>query len=271
MKAEEILKSHWLDILFENRNKEFGAYTIRRHYNERMLKAVASALGLTVLIFLLLHSVKTNKGSAVLVDVTDVDISRAYPTPKPPEKLPEPVQKTPPPVKTVAFTVPDFQKHVKPEINSPYDDPYAAISNITNPVGQPVGITQPPVTPPATPDPGPVTTPAPQPVINDEPVRIAEEMPAFPGGREQLVAFLQKHLQDYVTEEGQVKKAVVYFVVEKDGSLTSIEITEGDDSDFNKRVIRTIEKMPRWTPGSQNGHKVKVLYAFPIQLIPAED
>ncbi|MBL7727156.1 MAG: energy transducer TonB [Dinghuibacter sp.] len=271
MKAEEILKSHWLDILFEHRNKEFGAYVIRRQYNDRMLKAVAWSLGITVAVFLAMSALKTQNNRSARVEVTDFDISHAG-QPKPPEKLPPPVQKAQPPVKSVAFTKPIFEKAVPPEITSPEDLPDAAISNVTKPVGQPVGVTQPPVTPPVTGDPVPTPQPTVQPVVKpDEPLLIAEEMPAFPGGREELVAFLQKHLQDYVTEEGEVKRAVVHFIVEKDGTLTSIEITDGADIAFNKRVVHTIGKMPPWKPGSQNGEKVKVLFAFPIQLIPAED
>jgi len=85
-----------------------------------------------------------------------------------------------------------------------------------------------------------------------------------------MIAFLQQQLQDYVTEEGVVKRAVVRFVIEKDGTITAIEVATGEDGDFNKKVVRAIQKMPKWKPGVQNGQVVKVLYELPVQLLPQE-
>jgi periplasmic protein TonB len=271
MKAEEILRSPWLDILFENRNKEYGAYTLRKSYDQRIVIATGSALLFGLVIVLLSQFLKTNRNAAALV-YTDYELTEAQMHKPEPPKLPEPVKKTPPPVRSVNYVVPVFVKdRVAPMIVSPDDDPDAAVSNITNPNGPTVGVIQPQIIPVTTTTTVKQPEKQPDPVVEDVVVTFAEEMPAYPGGRDKMVSFLQDKLQDYVTEEGKPKKATVRFIVEKDGTLTGIEIIGGDDNDFNKRVQHTIERMPKWKPGVQNGHKVKVLYEFPIQLVPAED
>lgn len=267
MKAEDILKARWLDILFEHRNKEYGAYPIRSTYDLRLTKAVIAALVCSLVFFLFLQNAGTTKPSRIFVGSTDYDLM-------PPPQVKQPEIKPPqqqPPRKTFTYVVPQFVKNAPPQIAAPDDHDDADVAGNTNPNDVPGGTTTQPA--PATPAPVPVTPaePAPTPVVNDVPLTIAEEMPAYPGGREKMIAFLQQQLQDYVTEEGQAKKATVRFIIEKDGSLSAVEITSGSDGDFNKRVVRTIQKMPRWKPGAQNGQKVKILYEFPIQLVPADE
>ena len=271
MKTEDILKSEWLDILFENRNKEYGAYTIRKSYNQRLLTAVLVALGISLAAFLLLQSIKSGKRVQLFGNEQDIDLTSVAQQ-KPPEKLPEVKPAQQPPRKSVSYVVPVFEPDAEPQVVSPEEIPDADITGTNNPNGEPGGTTtQTPVTGPAAPDPAPVKDPEPAPVVEDAPRTYAEEMPSYPGGRDKMIAFLQQQLQDYVTEEGQLKRATVRFVIEKDGSLTGIEIVTGEDGDFNKRVIRTMQKMPRWKPGAQNGLKVKILYEFPIQLVPADE
>jgi periplasmic protein TonB len=98
-----------------------------------------------------------------------------------------------------------------------------------------------------------------------------QKMPHFPGGRDAMLAFLQRELQDYVTEEGQARQVTIEFVVEKDGSLSGLSITESDDEGFSRKVTKAFQKMPRWSPGQQNNQPVKVLYRLPVKILPAED
>jgi periplasmic protein TonB len=272
MKAEEILKSQWLDILFENRNKEYGAYTLRKLYNVRLLKAVASALVFSLLLFLLLQNVKKKTAALLFDNGTEFDISEAIAEKKIPEKIPEPMKQAPKPPKSFIYVVPQFVKDAQPVIEAPDDNDNAAVSNVSHPDGPPVGPIQPEITP-VTPDPGPAIQPDP-PVVTKEPeiyfYNSVEILPEYPGGKEKRDAFLQQHLGDYVTDEGVVKKAYVQFIVEKDGTLSGIQVINGEDEDFNRKVIRAFSKMPRWKPGLQNGHYVKVQYQLPVQLIPAE-
>jgi protein TonB len=270
MKAEEILKSQWLDILFENRNKEYGAYTLRKAYNMRLIKSVVAALVFSLLLFLLLQNVKKKTAALLFDNGTEFDISEAIAEKKIPEKIPEPIKQTPKPPRSLIYVVPHFVKDAEPDITSPDDDPGAAISNISNPDGPPAGPIQPQITT-VTPDPGPEKQPEPA-VVPKEPeiYTSVEEMPEYPGGNGKRDAFLQQHLGDYVTDEGVTKVAWVKFIVEKDGTLSGIEIIKGEDEDFNRKVIRAFAKMPRWKPGVQNGHSVKVQYQLPVQLIPGE-
>jgi protein TonB len=96
-------------------------------------------------------------------------------------------------------------------------------------------------------------------------------MPEFPGGKEALIRFLQKNLQqpnDF--EEGQKVTVIASFVVDKDGSITGINITQHGRNDLDNEVVRVIKKMPRWKPGLQNGRSVAVYYKVPVTFVSTE-
>jgi protein TonB len=114
-----------------------------------------------------------------------------------------------------------------------------------------------------------------QPVVEEEapagPIVFAENMPEFPGGKEALIRFLQKNLQqpnDF--EEGQKVTVIASFVVDKDGSITGINITQHGRNDLDNEVVRVIKKMPRWKPGLQNGRSVAVYYKVPVTFVSTE-
>ena len=112
-----------------------------------------------------------------------------------------------------------------------------------------------------------------QAVVNDENTIYnssgVEVKPEFPGGIEKFYAFLGKNFQ-MPDEEGLKGKVYVTFVVEKDGSLTDIKVIRDIGYGTGKEAIRVLKKCPKWTPGEQNGKKVRVLYSLPITIQSAE-
>ncbi|MCF8344402.1 MAG: energy transducer TonB, partial [Bacteroidales bacterium] len=101
----------------------------------------------------------------------------------------------------------------------------------------------------------------------EEPViLIPGKMPEFPGGESAMYAYIQQHLK-YPAPAAQIGiqgKVFARFIVEKDGSISHIEIPKGLGFGCDEEVIRVIKSMPLWQPGKQGPHKVRVLYTLPV-------
>ncbi|MFT3827032.1 MAG: energy transducer TonB [Chitinophagaceae bacterium] len=271
MKPEMILESDMLDILFDGRNKEYGAYNLRRIYNNHLFKAMGGML-LLALLFAGFQFIKFGKKDTrngwlpVKEDVilTSMEI--------PQKKQPEPVlPKTPAapakPVKTIAAAtlkiVPDDTK-VKPMAT--IDEilkPDVAVGTETKGGDNAVNGNAPAATSPAGNGTG---TPVAEPPAEEKVVAIAEVMPQYPGGVEALRRFLAKNLRmpDGAVEDGQRVKIPTRFVVNKNGELTDVVLPGEVNEDLRKEILRVMHKMPRWIPGSQNGRTVAVYFSIPI-------
>lgn len=103
-------------------------------------------------------------------------------------------------------------------------------------------------------------------VDNDETFMVVEKMPEFPGGISALQAFLAKNIQfPAAAAETDVQGTVyVYFVVEKDGSISNIRILRGIGAGCDEEAERVISMLPKWKPGEQRGKPVKVSYNIPV-------
>lgn len=93
---------------------------------------------------------------------------------------------------------------------------------------------------------------------------VPETMPTFPGGLDEMWAFIESNLEypNYGCWEGRV---YIAFVVNKDGSLSDFEIPKGMGSPFDEKALEVVRKMPAWSPGLQNGIPVRVKMVFPIR------
>lgn len=109
-------------------------------------------------------------------------------------------------------------------------------------------------------------------VIEDEPeieemVGVVETMPEFPGGMQALWKFIEDNLQ-YPKDAGEINvqgRSIIQFTVEKDGSITDIEVVRSvGHPSFDKEAVRVIKMMPKWKPGSQNGTIVRCKYTVPV-------
>ena len=268
MKPDMILQSDMLDILFEGRNKDYGAYSLRRNYNGRLMKALSAML---LLVFLLGVGYYWAKGAETKdlliiacpleeVKLPVVEIEKPIEQPKPLEKLPKQVA-------TIKSTVPVIVKEEEadppPSIDELEKD-NAAISNETKDGEAPTEITSPA---PAASTGGAGTAPAVPPAPEVEKVLpVAEKMPEFPGGSDALRRFLGRHLRvpEEALEVGQRVKVPVRFIVNKDGQLSGVEFMATADEAFKKEILRVVAKMPRWIPGSDGGKTVSVYCMIPI-------
>lgn len=265
MTNNEILRANMLDILFENRNKAYGAYALRKNYNHRLQWAVSISLGLVLLLVMITlidtsGSSKTPEPTRTTVELTMIDA--------PDEKKPEEPEKKPEKQKPVEQQV-KLTANIKITNETdfpPLDDIISAkISNITVAGTPPTGVVD---TTTATPDKGEGKNPV-EPAKEFVPV---SSDPKFPGGKDAFAEFLKNNL---ITPEelelGEKKIVQIRFMVDIDGSISKAEVIQSGGRSFDKEVIRVLRKMPKWIPAMQNGIKVATYFTQPVIFMGVEE
>lgn len=259
-----------LDILFDNRNKSYGAYPLRKYYAQRLYISLGVTISVVIMgsfLSLYFHSNSITKQFNPLPDtyLDPVDLT-------PPQKPISPAIKptiSRPPSATITETTPVI---IRDNIPIP---PIATIEDLKNAdigvktlaggpenggiknngssYGTDVQIT------------APVET-------KHEVLEIADVMPEFPGGIEALKRYLVRNLRmpESSMEPGTAVHVIARFVVGEDGKVRDIEIIKEADAVFNVEVKRVISKMPDWRPGSQNHRNVAVYFNLPVNFVSAE-
>ncbi|QJB33799.1 energy transducer TonB [Chitinophaga oryzae] len=274
MESAKIPGNDFLDILFEGRNKDYGAYALRNRYDRRVRNAVMGTASIVLVVMggyvlnntLMAHDVVNRP--VVLETPTMID-PLDEPLPDPVLPPPPPVQAAPPPAApTVDFAslvvAPD--RDVRPEEEPP------RISDIGNnaigfenregdPNGRPEGLDD---------LKGPTTGVVDMPVApeREEILSFVEIMPEFPGGEAALFKYLKKNLMyPHMAQENGVGGTVfVQFVVSRDGSISDVKtVGAAKGAGLEEEAMRVVRKMPGWKPGKQNGKPVTVLYNLPIR------
>ncbi|MBL7753319.1 MAG: energy transducer TonB [Chitinophagaceae bacterium] len=274
MERNQILKSDVLDIIFEQRNKAYGAYELRRNYHQRARRAVTGV----ALFFMLTAAIPLVASWAwdkpaitklppqkELVQVTPVHLRN--------EKKPEPVKPRvkpqPKPTSTVQQTTPTIvastmvREEDRMKTQDEMKDKLAGIEDHEGPEGL--------ITPVIAPDEsgadnGTTNTTPPQDEPANELVDFSSTMPEYPGGEEALIAFLRDNMK-YPSQarnsniEGRV---VVGFIVNRDGNIENIQIKRSLGYGCDEEARRVVGMMPKWSPGDNNGKKVSVVYELPI-------
>lgn len=266
MQPDKILQSSVLDIIFEHKNKDYGAYALRRDYNRRLITAML-CLPLLLLLVTLLHFYFRDKDRMLVTTVTipDLGTHEFIDPPKPPEppKTPQPPAARPP-VATIQYT--SFQ--ISDEVSDPVPDiemlarEDRLISTITR-----EGISPVEIAPPAPPSDNESrgTESIPEKEAEPEILETADLMPEFPGGKQALYRFLSRNLRvPEILQPGEKVRLQVRFYIDLQGNVNGIEFENREDAVFEREVIRVIQKMPRWTPGLRRGKPVQVYYRIPI-------
>jgi protein TonB len=258
----DILKNQWLDIVFEGRNKTYGAYELRKSNRKTTIKALI--IGAVFFSFAVAAPLIINllpEG-----DVEEVDRDIKITAIKLPPKKEEPIKNLPPPpppapkVDQVKFVKPVVAKAEEvteepPKIVEIKDKKLGAVAIKGNPDAvlsvEPVG----------------TGTAAVVEEVDNQIYNTAgiEVKPDFPGGINKFYKYVGDNYQT-PEEDGLNGKVYVTFVVEKDGSLTDIKVIRDIGYGTGKEAIRVLKKSPRWSPGEQNGKKVRVLYSLPITI-----
>jgi protein TonB len=272
MTSNEILKADVLDIIFDNRNKQYGAYALRKNYNSRMGLALALAISSTALAFLLINpsssSDMPSKPAKTEYEVLAIQLPEEEPQPETPPPPVRPAPQTP--VAQLQFI--DQFRITDNRVVDPgpthIDLAKTAIgsSNTDGPAAGP-GLQPPPDYVPGN---GTGNTPAP--VQPETPFVIREQAAHFPGGMDAWLNFLRKHLETPESmEPGEKRTVVIRFQVSAEGAVTGFEVVQSAGSMFDKEVIRVLKKMPKWMPAIQNGHAVSVSFTQPVTFVAEEN
>ena len=278
-KNVDLTSKEWCDLVFDGRNKEYGAYTLRMETKPRHLKAfiltIIGALCIGAVGVIYMSAVKyieeqrlldQAQQDAVVIDTSaeeeeaEEDVQERYEEPEV-EALPEEILNT---VKVTELLIAeDEEVRSEDEIKTQDElketqtafgqtdfDKGTDDRNVTRQHKDEVIVEE----------------------IKHEPVkeevfRAVEQMPTFPGGEAELMKWLRDHIQyPTVAMENNIQgRVVVQFVVTKTGKVGEVKVVRSVDRDLDKEAIRVCKSLPDFIPGRMNGQAVNVWYTLPVQ------
>ena len=253
------------EIIFEHRNKDYGAYELRTTYTSTVNRAMwigitaFSALFITSYIFA--HQKKEEK-TLIAHEYTLQHIEE--PEQPPVEQIPEPEPPRPiEQVQTIRYVPPVVVENPTVEEVPPTNEEMetAVISNVTKEGTQSESIvdTPPPVAPPA-------ETKVAEVEETNEAFLSVEMMPSFVGGTSEMYKFLGKMLK-YPSQAQRANvsgRVYMSFIIEKDGSITDVQVVKSVGFGLDEEATRVVKLMPKWIPGKQNGRNVRVKFTIPV-------
>jgi protein TonB len=262
MHANNITKVDLLDILFAGRNKEYGAYDLRKTYPKRLYTALVVAIVTISIAFAISvirdRMIKSESSALILskdISLTEMKADEPPPPPPPPPKINLP---PPPPIATIAFTPPKIVKDEEvikppPEVKELQE----AKIDVKTVIGtKDLGI----ISAPPSEIHGTQVTAAPVSKKEDEDKIFTKvEIDAsFPGGTEGWTKYVQKAVEAHVDEftEADFGTCVVRFVVDKTGKVSNVEATTMKNTKLEEIATNIIRKGPNWIPAQQNGRYV---------------
>ena len=258
MERQALLNASYLDILFDNRNKQYGGYELRKHYNQRVRNAMLTVLGscITLSILMSMHT----KGSTTVTHAS-IEITPTHIDPPPIHKIVVPPPVTPPAqphTNSIAFhpKIVDDQDII--------DKPAPTVSELTHSTP---GLTTSNNNDPNSLNPGIVNTHTTTTTIiapiAEKPMVWVPQMPEFNGDIQSYISS-NIHYPDAARENNIDGRVTVQFVVNEDGSVSNAKRLKGIGGGCDEEAIRIVSSMPRWKPGKQNGKAVKVYFTLPI-------
>ena len=271
MEANKILSADILDLIFEDRNKEYGAYNLRKTYNRRITRALIITASIATLAIggsLLASNFKSNKDKKVklqemtLTEVKQEEEKKIIPPPPPPPKT------EPPKVEMKQFTPPVIKKDEEVEKPPP---PQEELKDAKIDVVNQEGIKD-----------DNIATP----VVIDEGKQIVEEKKVedenkifdkveieakFPGGDGKWRQYLERNCNAQVATDAGAPEGtyttLVQFVVDKEGNISDVKAMTNHGYGMEEEAVRVIKKGPNWTPAVQNGRQVKAYRKQPITFV----
>lgn len=266
----DLIDNSWVDLVFENKNQAYGAYNLRKGTGIRNLKAMILVFAVIIIIMVAVWAkvaIENALPKKVAIE-TDVELSQLAQKKEAKVERKEPVkieveQKVVEKVKSsVKFTAPEIKKdeEVNPEDELKSQDELAqstAAIGSFDVVGN---------------DEAEGEVLKAKEVIAQEAEEaekvfdVVEQMPSFPGGQSALFEFLSKNIRyPAIAEENGVQgRVIVTFVVERDGSITDVQVIKSVDPSLDKEATRLVKSMPNWIPGKQNGSAVRVKFTLPV-------
>ena len=262
----DLISRDWTEMVFEGRNKEYGAYRLRKNAGKRNLYSLITIFIAALAIWGGISLVKFVESRTKSVAQTSVAEISALNQPKKkaevkqqkkvkleqPEKVVERVKSS------VKFTAPVIKPEDELKTQDELMNTKTAIGALDvkgndDANGEVLKIKE------------AVAQPEPKPEV-EKVFDVVEQMPSFPGGPSALMEWLSNNVKYPVVaqENGVQGRVVVSFVVERDGSITDVKVVRGVDPSLDREASRVVRAMPRWIPGKQNGSAVRVKYNVPV-------
>lgn len=273
----DLYDSKWVEMVFAGKNKEYGAYQLRKGTSGRNIKALLILVIAAALVggFLAWKVIEQKQAEEQQAYMEAMELAKLQQQAKKEEKKKEPVKpkvemkkEIPVARETQKFTAPVIKKDelVKEENQvkqmDKLDDKVAVGTEnkegvkdrTVEAVRNDIAVAAPP--PP----------PAPKPEVATKVFDVVEEMPSFPGGNGALMSYLASNIKYPVVaqENGVQGRVIVSFVVERDGSISDVRVARSVDPSLDREAQRVVKSMPRWKPGKQNGSAVRVKYTVPV-------
>lgn len=261
MSNVSIFEKKWLDLVFEGKNQKYGAYQLRRESSKTTLFALLFGISFLLGGTFLLSSFNTKP----IIDTPnpfDGEVIRVNTVKPPVTKTEEPKIEAPKTENTPSAEVkPNAPLVVAPtaqaQVNVPsnIEQPRTTVSIVTTGTGESV---------PASIDTGGSFI---LPKTSNEPVGMKEldRQPMFPGGIKNFYQYVGNTFEKQQMEDGETVKVMVSFVIEKNGSMTDIDVVEKTNPSVDREAIRVLKSLKtKWTPGYKDGEPVRTKYTLPI-------
>ncbi|ERJ99064.1 energy transducer TonB [Hoylesella pleuritidis] len=271
MSKIDLISNDWVDLIFEGKNQAYGAYKLRKGTSRRniisiIIVVVVALLAFSVIAIKKIVDANTEKvASTQVTELSNLEQKQKKAEVKKQIKVQEPEKVVERVKSSVKFTAPVIKKdsEVKPEDEIKTQDQLmqnkAAIGSFDvkgndDANGEVLKAKE------------VIAQPEPPKVEENKVFDMVEEMPSFPGGQAALMQFLlsNTHYPAVAQENGVQGRVTVSFVVEKDGSITDVQVARSADPSLDKEAVRVVKSMPRWTPGRQNGSTVRVKFNVPV-------
>lgn len=273
----DLTSKEWRDLVFADKNKEFGAYVMRQQSDSRHNKAfLFLIIGLVVLIAMLIawskYSDYRQEKAAIEAKMQAEKMLAAQleqmeqeeeEEPEPEEQkveieIPEVPQEVLATVQVTQIAIVDEVKNEVMEMEEQLEDNTAR--GVVNQEGSDDADKFKAVQ-------EAVIVKEPEPAPKEEEIFVAVEQQAeFPGGMAALMKWLNNNIRyPEAAQQNDVQgRVIVKFVVEKDGSVSQVQILKGVDKDLDKEALRVVNKMPKWQAGKNNGVAVRSYFTLPV-------
>lgn len=269
MDVSKILSADVLDIIFDGKNKLYGAYYLRKTYSLRLTRALIYTAAFAALIFLSsVFAGMVKKKQSAKIDVLDTqmaEVKKNEAAPPPPPPPPPPKAPPPPEINQIKFTPPKIVKdeEVKPDEKIEEIKDEQVISTKTVESENTNQVVQAPVE-----DKGTGIVEAPKTDDEDKVFTKVEKEAAFPGGDDAWRRYLERNLNAQVPVDNGAPEGnhtvIVKFIVSRDGSISDVTCVKDPGYGMCDEAMKIIRKGPKWTPALQNGRNVNAYRQQPI-------
>ncbi len=275
-KDVDLSSSEWIDLIFEGKNKEFGAYELRKASAKRHNKAmivILIVLLVVALLGLLANTVlqKAELGPAEQIDQAMVDYAADDEQDEEPEEetqrveeqqpeaLPEEILNT---VKATELQITrdeEVVEQIKSQDDIKEDDRAVGTTDFDKGTDD-LNVVREHKTEVI------VEEKKPEPVDDNKVFTVVEQKPQFPGGEAALLQYLSSNIRypAMAAEQGIQGRVTVQFVVTKNGTVGEVKVLRSRDPDLDKEAVRVVKTLPKFVPGKMNGHAVNVWYTVPV-------